>query len=141
MARPHTARRIPSWIYFALSITLVAVAINGEDVFASWDGSFSIEYDAQPGVNILEANVTHAPITADDPLVQKYISLCQKEGIEVAGIEFVEDAKGRRITYDINGTTNYSGVFGKQIGIDGMRELAQWLRKVVAPSISIRAAS
>jgi hypothetical protein len=88
-----------------------------------------------------KSKFSRSPIMADDPLVKKYLSLCQEEGIEVAGIEFVEDASGRRFTYDINGTTNYSGVFGKQIGIDGMWELAQWIRKEVAPGRSIRAAS
>ena len=49
-----------------------------------------------------------SPISADDPLVQKYIRLCNEEGIEIAGIEFVEDARGNRYTYDIDGTTNYN---------------------------------
>lgn len=72
-----------------------------------------------------------SPLTAGDPLVQAYIRLMAAEGIEVAGIEFVEDAQGNRYTYDINGTTNYSGVLGEQIGIDGMRELARWLKAEV----------
>ena len=69
-----------------------------------------------------------SPLTADDPLVASYIAMCAAEGINVAGIEFVEDGDGNRYTYDINGTTNYSGVFGAQIGIDGMREFALYLR-------------
>lgn len=69
-----------------------------------------------------------SPITVDDPLVQSYIAMCAAEGIDVAGIEFIEDVDGNRYTYDINGTTNYSGVFGKDIGIDGMREFAVYLR-------------
>jgi len=73
-----------------------------------------------------------SPLTEDDPLVQGYLRMCRAEGIEIAGIEFVEDAEGRRYTYDINGTTNYSGVLGKQIGVDGMREVARYLRRSVA---------
>ena len=76
-----------------------------------------------------------SPITADDPLVRSYVRMLRAEGIEVAGIEFVEDAQGRRYTYDINGTTNYSGVLGRQIGIDGMRELARYLRRTVVPAL------
>ena len=68
-----------------------------------------------------------APITAEDPLVQRYIALLRGEGIYMAGIEYVEDGDGRRYTYDINGTTNYSGVLGAQIGIDGMREAVRGL--------------
>ena len=41
--------------------------------------------------------------------------MCEGEGLDLAGIEFVEDADGNRYTYDINGTTNYSGVFAEQV--------------------------
>ena len=78
---------------------------------------------------------SQAELTANDPLVLSYIRLCQKEGIEVAGIEFVEDENGVRYTYDINGTTNYSGVLGKKIGIDGMREFARYIRREVVPQV------
>lgn len=69
-----------------------------------------------------------SPVTADDPLVQKYIRLCAEEGIEIAGIEFVEDDRGNRYTYDINGTTNYNQTLGAQIGVDGMGEVARYAR-------------
>ena len=82
-----------------------------------------------------------SPITSEDALVQKYISLMEDEGIEIAGIEFVEDRHGNRYTYDINGTTNYSGVFGEEIGVDGMHQFAKWIRKSVVPSLQVRAAS
>ena len=76
-----------------------------------------------------------SPIQADDPLVLRLIAMCQGEGIDLAGIEFIEDRNGRRYTYDINGTTNYSGVFGKRIGIDGMSVLARHIRTVVVPAL------
>ncbi len=76
-----------------------------------------------------------SPLEASDPLVLQYIAMCRGEGIDVAGIEYVEDAEGVRYTYDINGTTNYSGVLGEEIGIDGMRELAHYLRVVVVPEV------
>lgn len=69
-----------------------------------------------------------APMTADDPLVAKYRALCRAEGLELAGIEFVEAADGQRYTYDINGTTNYNSKVGHEAGIDGMRELARYLK-------------
>ena len=71
-----------------------------------------------------------SPVTEDDPLVQSYIRLCNEEGIEIAGIEFVEDARGRRYTYDINGTTNYNQALGARIGVDGMREVARYVRGI-----------
>ena len=66
-----------------------------------------------------------SPLTANDPLVKSYLQMMRHEGIDVAGIEFVEDAQGRRYTYDINGTTNYNSALGREVGVDGMRELAR----------------
>ncbi len=89
-----------------------------------------------------DSKFSASPLTADDPLVRKYLALIQGEGIDVAGIEFVEDAEGNRYTYDINGTTNYSGVLGEAIGVEGMREVARWIKRVVVPSlITLRVAS
>ncbi len=76
---------------------------------------------------------SESPLSPDDSLVQQYVAMCRGEGIDIAGIEFVEDAQGLRYTYDINGTTNYSGVLGEKLGIDGMREFARYLRTVVVP--------
>ncbi|MFU8804594.1 MAG: ATP-grasp domain-containing protein [Bradymonadaceae bacterium] len=81
------------------------------------------------------AKFSSSPLSPDDPLVARYIAMCAGEGIELAGIEFVEDAQGRRYTYDINGTTNYNQTLGKEIGVDGMLELARYLRHVVVPQI------
>ena len=71
-----------------------------------------------------------SPITGADPLVKQYIQLCNEEGIEIAGIEFVEDADGQRFTYDVNGTTNYNQALGSRLGIDGMREVARYVRRL-----------
>lgn len=71
-----------------------------------------------------------SPMRADDPLVAQYLKLCEAEGIELAGIEFVEDANGERYTYDINATTNYNSGVGEAAGIDGMREVARYLRRL-----------
>ena len=40
-----------------------------------------------------------------------------------------------RYTYDIKGTTNYGGVFAEQTGIDGMREVARYVRTEVLPKV------
>ena len=81
---------------------------------------------------------SRSPLTEEDGLVQKYLALTQGEGIEVAGIEFIESADGTRYTYDINGTTNYSGVLAEVTGIEGMREVARWLKEDVAPEVTLR---
>jgi hypothetical protein len=75
------------------------------------------------------AKFTLAPLSGDDPLVERYLALCRAEGIDVAGIEYVEDERGERYTYDINGTTNYNERVGYEAGIDGMREIARYLKR------------
>lgn len=63
-------------------------------------------------------------ITADDPLVQRYLAFCDRNGLSVAGIEFVEDAQGVRYTYDVNGTSNYNGGVEEAHGLSGMGAVA-----------------
>lgn len=41
-------------------------------------------------------------------LIARYERFLAAEHIDVAGIEFIEDADGRCWTYDVNGTTNYN---------------------------------
>lgn len=84
---------------------------------------------------------SQSPLPPDDPLVAQYRALCAGEGIDVAGIEFIEDAEGRRYTYDINGTTNYNQKLGDQIGVHGMVELVRYLRDVIAPQKTLAAAA
>ena len=69
-------------------------------------------------------------IGATDPLVQKYITLMKNEGIDVAGIEFVEDQNGIRYTYDINGTTNYNETLGNKMGVHGMEYLVSYVQTI-----------
>jgi hypothetical protein len=63
-------------------------------------------------------------ITAEDPLVVAYIEFCKKHSIDVAGIEFVEDAQGNRYTYDINCTSNYNAAVEQEAGVFGMEAIA-----------------
>jgi hypothetical protein len=51
--------------------------------------------------------------------------------MDLAGIEFIEDAEGRRFTYDINANTNYNAALGRQLGIDGPREAARLIRREI----------
>ena len=73
-----------------------------------------------------------SPLSGDEPLVQSYLRFCAAEGLEIAGIEFVEDERGERYTYDVNGTTNYNAGVGKQTNVDGMREIACYLRRLAS---------
>ncbi|MBX2797143.1 MAG: hypothetical protein KTR31_05730 [Myxococcales bacterium] len=71
-------------------------------------------------------------ITADDPLVQAYIQMMHENELDVAGIEFVEDANGVRYTYDINGTTNYNGDVEAQHGLSGMTSIVRLAERELA---------
>ncbi len=77
-----------------------------------------------------------ADVTGDDPLVKQMITLCQAEGLEQAGIEFITDAAGDRYVYDINGTTNYSSSMERHFGVDGMRELARHVRRTLLHAVA-----
>ncbi len=61
---------------------------------------------------------------ADDPLVAQLCEMMAAHGIDVAGIEFVEDHDGHRYVYDINGTTNYNSDVEAAHGLSGMAAIA-----------------
>jgi len=63
-------------------------------------------------------------VTAGDPLVRQYVAFLAANRIDLAGIEFVTDAEGRRWTYDVNGTTNYNATVEAAHGLHGMRSIA-----------------
>jgi hypothetical protein len=44
----------------------------------------------------------------DHPVIGRYLDFASKQGIEIAGFEFIETEDGRLVTYDINTTTNYN---------------------------------
>ena len=121
---------------------LFAMRSNTSDGFELCP-SDACQMESQAGPEVCPADgpsskFASSPLKADDPLVERYIAMCQGEGIDIAGIEFIEDANGKRYTYDINGTTNYSGVFAETINIDGMREFARYLRSSVATEAASR---
>lgn len=70
------------------------------------------------------ARFTRSDLGADDPTVKAYLAYCARHHIDVAGIEFVEDADGVRWTYDVNCNTNYNGDVEAAHGLDGMAAIA-----------------
>lgn len=73
-----------------------------------------------------------SPLRADDPLVAAYIAFCAEHHIDAAGIEFVEDSKGDRYTYDVNMNTNYNGEVEEAAGVRGMAAWAELCEALVA---------
>ena len=63
----------------------------------------------------------------DDPLIRRYEQFLADNGIEVAGIEFMETADGRRVTYDINTNTNYNPGVEAAAELPAVRSLARYL--------------
>ncbi len=44
----------------------------------------------------------------DHPITGRYVDFARRQGIEICGLEFIETADGRLVTYDINTNTNYN---------------------------------
>lgn len=44
----------------------------------------------------------------DHPIIGRYLDFARRQGIEIAGFEFIETADGRLVSYDINTNTNYN---------------------------------
>jgi hypothetical protein len=61
------------------------------------------------------------------PIVASYERFLAANDIEVAGIEFIVDAKGELYTYDVNTNTNYNSAAEEKAGIHGMRAVAAFL--------------
>ncbi|AJW78271.1 ATP-grasp domain-containing protein [Clavibacter michiganensis] len=70
-------------------------------------------------------------ITAEHPLVQSYVAFLAGLGIEVAGIEFIETADGRLVTYDVNTNTNYNAGVEAVAPASGPGAVAELLERVL----------
>jgi glutathione synthase/RimK-type ligase-like ATP-grasp enzyme len=65
----------------------------------------------------------------DHPIIEQYIAFMQENDLDLAGIEFIEDRHGNKITYDINGTTNYSPGVEERHGLNGMAAVVRVLER------------
>ena len=65
----------------------------------------------------------------DDPIIAQYIAFARENGIDLAGIEFIEDRHGNKITYDVNGTTNYSPGVEERHGLNGWARVVELLAR------------
>lgn len=64
--------------------------------------------------------------------VEAYLAFVAKHGIEVAGIELIEAADGRLVTYDVNTNTNYNAAVEAVAPRSGPREVARLLARLLA---------
>ena len=61
------------------------------------------------------------------PIVERYRHFLAKNGIGIAGIEFITDANGELYTYDVNTNTNYNSEAERAAGLSGMQAIAAYL--------------
>lgn len=63
------------------------------------------------------------------PIIEQYEKVLAANDIQIAGIEFIEDANGNIFTYDINTNTNYNSEAEENYGTYGMLEVAKFLER------------
>jgi hypothetical protein len=61
------------------------------------------------------------------PRLEQYLAFLSATGIEIAGIEYIETADGRVVTYDVNTNTNYNPDVEAAAPVSGPREIARYL--------------
>lgn len=79
------------------------------------------------------------------PIVGRYARFLRANGVGIAGIEFVTDARGELYTYDVNTNTNYNPEAEAEAGLYGMRAIAAYLgrelRRLYGPAGQPQAAA
>ncbi|MFZ3417463.1 ATP-grasp domain-containing protein [Arthrobacter sp. 3Tela_A] len=63
----------------------------------------------------------------DHPIISQYEEFARRMNLEVCGIEFIEAADGRVLTYDVNTNTNYNAVVDAAAPVSAPRQLARYL--------------
>lgn len=74
-----------------------------------------------------------------NPIIRQYLAFLAGIGAEVAGIEFIETADGRIITYDVKTNTNYNPDVEAQAAHPGARRVAQVLGGLLAKRYALEA--
>ena len=101
--------------------------------------------DPESGLPLIPPGAEAAPVPGtsifslragfDHPIVQSYRSFLDAEGIGIAGIEFIETADGRLVTYDVNTNTNYNPEVEARVtaegGIGGPDAIARYLGRLL----------
>ncbi|MDX1460322.1 MAG: hypothetical protein R3348_04640 [Xanthomonadales bacterium] len=75
-------------------------------------------------------------ISAQDPLIARLAAFTRDQGLDVAGIEWVEDDDGTPYVYDINATTNFNSDVETRHGLDGMGAIADLCRACLCEQVA-----
>lgn len=70
-------------------------------------------------------------IDAQHPLIARYREFLRQRGVAIAGIEFLETADGRVVTYDVNTNTNYNPDVEGEAPVSGPRTIARYLGDIL----------
>ena len=86
---------------------------------------------AVPNPLAAEGGLFHWREDFDHPIIERYLDFCRFWDIGITGIEFIESADGRLVTYDINTNTNYNPVVEAESGRSGPQAVAGYLATLV----------
>ncbi|WP_104116198.1 RimK family alpha-L-glutamate ligase [Arthrobacter sp. B1805] len=64
----------------------------------------------------------------DHPVIARFEEFARRNDLEVCGIEFIETADGRVLTYDVNTNTNYNAAVEAVAPTSAPRELVRYLK-------------
>ncbi|WP_369052537.1 ATP-grasp domain-containing protein [Kineococcus terrestris] len=67
----------------------------------------------------------------EHPVLAQHARFLREQGVEVAGVEFIETADGRLVTYDVNTNTNYNAAVDAAAPRSGPREIARYLGRLL----------
>ena len=104
-----------------------ADACRVDDVFCPTSDTSDSGPANSPMFQVIEGFGTRAGDECFARLIGQYERLLAAHGIQIAGIEFILDARGVPFTYDINTNTNYNREAEATAGVYGMREIAAYL--------------
>lgn len=86
---------------------------------------------AAPLFQLRESTATGDPI-AEHPVILRLPEFLRANGIEIAGVEFIETADGRQVVYDVNTNTNYNPDVEAASEKSGPHEIARFLGGLLA---------
>lgn len=104
---------------------------------------YALEASTDQGFQLCPADVCDVPAAprfdlrndlrsaGDSPLIPAYLDFARRQGLEITGIEFLEAADGRQVTYDVNTNTNYNPTVEAQAERSGPREIARHLKRLL----------
>ena len=111
-----------------ISPAVCAVPQEGATTVAEALSTHARPVDTQP----VELFARREDITAETPLIRRLEAFLAEQGIEIAGIEFIDTAAGDQVVYDINTNTNYNPAVesaetaaGRQSAADRIAELLE----------------